>query len=151
MLAHQLPALPDLDALLGRLPVVLAWLDDDPARTVPDRLPPVPAAGPATRVRSVGIQYWGSSLPLEAIRFAGSNRLLIEFWYHGTHRRVEPYSIRQAKTGNVLLYGWELAAGHIKAFKVDELSDVRTTSQSFSPRYDIDLATSGPEPGRRRY
>jgi predicted nucleotidyltransferase component of viral defense system len=143
MLAHQLPALPDLDGMLAKLPALLRWLEM-PAAVPPElRLPPVPAAAvPGTLpVGAPGIQFWGSGLPFETIRFAGTNRLLLEFDYHGQHRRVEPYSIRQAETtGNLLFYGWEEAAGHIKAYKVAEMQNVHPTGISFMPRYRLEFA-----------
>jgi hypothetical protein len=91
-----------------------------------------------------GIRYWGGGSPLEAIRFAATNRLLLEFDYHGQHRVVEPYSVRQAGTGNVLLYAWEIAAGHIKAYKLDEMSRVSAMSRTFSPRYQVEISAFGP-------
>ncbi len=147
MLAHQLPSLPNLDDLLERLPVVLAWLDESIPQPAHVHLAPITAVGPEPSARP-GIQFWGTGLPVEAIRFAGSNRLLLEFEYHGKHRVVEPYSVRQAGTGNVLLHGWEIATGQIKAFKIDEMHNVRTSGQSFTPRYSIDVATVSPAPGR---
>jgi hypothetical protein len=103
MLDHQLPALPDLDNLLARLPGLLVWLDSAAQPLPESRLAPVLIPAGSVPVVGPGIQYWGSSSPPEAIRFAGSNRLLIEFAYHGVHRLVEPYNIRRAQTGNVLL------------------------------------------------
>jgi hypothetical protein len=50
---------------------------------------------------------------------------MLEFEYHGKHRQGEPYSVRQAGTGNVLHYAWELADGHIKAYKLDEMFAVK--------------------------
>ena len=61
------------------------------------------------------------------------NRLLVEFDYHGRRRLVEPYSLRTAATGNLLFYAWELAAGHIKAFKIAEMMNIRATRDSFAP------------------
>ncbi len=144
MLGHQLPMLPDLDGLLARLPELLVWLDS-PAQVLPEaRLAPAPILGGGVPFLTPGIQYWGSNSPLEAVRFAGSNRLLVEFDYHGVHRRVEPYAVRRAGTGNVLLYGWEIAAGHIKAYKVAEMQRVRATGTNFTPRYQMEISASGP-------
>jgi len=144
MLAHQLPALPDLDALLSRLPAVLGWLDV-PTQPLPEmQPPPVPiGAAAGTPIIAPGIQYWGAGSPLEAIRFAATNRLLLEFEYHDNHRQVEPYSVRQAQTGNVLLYAWELEAGHIKAYKLDEMFAVSAMGATFSPRYQVELSAFG--------
>lgn len=144
MLAHQLPALPDLDAMLSRLPAVLGWLDV-PSRPLPEtQLPQLPVAPGLAPIVAPGIQYWGGGSPLEAIRFAATNRLLLEFDYHGQHRVVEPYSVRHAGTGNVLLYAWEIAAGHIKAYKLDEISRVSAMSQTFSPRYQVEISRFSP-------
>jgi len=147
MLAHQLPSLPNLDDVLLRLPAVLAWLEESVPQPASIRLAPITAVGPE-RSATTGIQFWGTGLPVEAIRFAGSNRLLLEFYYHGKHRVVEPYSIRQAGTGNVLLHAWETASGQSKSFKIDEMQSVRTSGQSFTPRYSIDVATVSPAPIR---
>ncbi len=146
MLAHQLPSLPDLDDLLRRLPAVLSWLD---AAAPPERprLRQIPTAGSGSST-SAGIQFWGTGLPIEAIRFAGTNRLLLEFMYHGAHRVVEPYSIRQAGTGNVLLHAWEVSSAQNKSFKIDEMANVRTSGKTFTPRYEIDVATVGVAPIR---
>ena len=144
MLAHQLPALPDLDALLSRLPAILGWVDE-PSRPLPEtQLPQVRVPAGDALVVAPGIRYWGGGSPLETIRFAATNRLLLEFSYHGRHRRVEPYSVRQAGTGNVLLYARELEAGHIKAYKLDEMSSVTTTGRTFSPRYQVEISSFSP-------
>ncbi len=144
MLGHQLPALPPLAGLLARLPGLLGWLGP---RVVKEAAPPVrlrPASAAAGEVSALrghrGAQYWGLGQPLDLVRFAGANRLRIAFDYHGTHREIEPYALRRPKTGNLLLYGWELAAGHIKAFKVPEILGLRVTDRTFTPRYLIELS-----------
>jgi len=87
------------------------------------------------------LRYWGSSYgpALESIRFAGANRLLVEFEYNQKHRVVEPYSLRRSRAGNVLLYAWELTAGHIKAFDLGKSSNLRVASNRFQPRYAVQL------------
>ena len=52
---------------------------------------------------------------------------------------MEPYSVRRAQTGNVLLYDWGLAVGHIKSFKVAEMHNVRSTGASFAARYRVEV------------
>lgn len=146
MLAHQLPALPDLDAMLGKLPGLLGWLDHEAPVAWPESgLAAVPIAAGDAAIIAPGIRYWGSGSPLETIRFAGTNRLLLEFDYHGRHRVAEPYSVRQAATtGNVLLYAWETDVTHIKAFNVTKMQHVHATSTVFTPRYQVELSASGP-------
>lgn len=142
MLAHQLPQLPPIEDLLARLPRLLPWVDAPaPAVEAPLGSAPVPAT--MERLAPAGIRYWGG-VPLEGVRFAAANRLLVEFSYDGVRRRVEPYSLRRAGTGNLLLYGWEQAAGHIKAFNVTRMQDVRPTTMAFTPRYRIEFTSSGP-------
>jgi len=144
MLAHQLPALPELDSLLSRLPAILGWLDE-PSRPLPEtQLQQVAVAPGSAPIIAPGIRYWGAGSPLETIRFAATNRLLLEFDYYGKHRLVEPYSVRQAGTGNVLLYGWETASAQIKAFKLNEMSRVKASGRAFSPRYQVEISAYSP-------
>lgn len=154
MLAHQLPVLPPLDGIRSRMGTCLIWVDEPappPLATLPVPMaPPSPIPTPAA-LRSVnassdqeivapaGVTFWGSQGPLELVRFAGANRLMITFSYHGKHRTAEPYSLRRAGTGNLLLYAWEEEAGHVKAFKVPEISDLAVTETTFVPQYVIDL------------
>jgi predicted nucleotidyltransferase component of viral defense system len=146
MLAHQLPALPDLDPLLAKIDGLLTWLDVEGPNTLPEEaLPPAPIAGRDLPFVGRGLQYRGARGPIETIRFAGSNRLLLEFDYHGKHRVVEPYSVRQAaSTGNVLLYALELASNQIKAFNIAEMQSTRSTGRVFAPRYRVEFSESGP-------
>jgi len=145
MLAHQLPNLPVIDDMVMRFESLIGWIDQ------PEFVPAEAALGAAvaasTDYRSIplsGIRYWGGGSPVERIRFAGANRLLLEFDYHGKHRLVEPYSLREARTtGNILLYAWELSSSHIKAFKIDEMYDVRASNTGFSPRYRVELSAQG--------
>jgi len=142
MLAHQLPNLPEIDGTVARFASLIGWIDK------PEFVLAEAALGAAVRAsvdHRSGIQYWGGGSPVERIRFAGANRLLLEFDYHGDHRVVEPYSLREARTtGNILLYAWELSSGHIKAFKIDEMYDVRASNTGFTPRYRVELSAQGP-------
>ena len=143
MLAHQLPELPPLDAILDRLSGMFEWLDQ-PAAVPEAVLPGVQAKQGEELVAAAGLQYWGSGLRLEAVRFAGANRLMVEFVYNGERRLVEPYSLRRAGTGNILLYAWEVAKNQIKAFNTSKLINLRATTAPFKPRYRIEFTASGP-------
>jgi predicted nucleotidyltransferase component of viral defense system len=144
MLGHQLPALPDLDTMITELPRLLAWLEQPAARLPGAGLRVAPAGAGEVAVGGPSIRFWGGGAPLEVIRFAGANRLLVEFDYDGKHRAVEPYSLRRAATGNLLLYAWEQGAEHIKAFKVVKISNVRPSQRSFAPRYRVEFSAYGP-------
>lgn len=141
MLAHQLPALPELGGMLQKLPGLLQWVDAEAPAALPEaRLAAAPIPAGNKPMISPGIRYWGGRLPLETIRFAASNRLLVEFDYHGRRRTAEPYSVREAvSTGNIRLYAWETTSTHIKAFNVAEMENVRATGKSFSPRYRVEF------------
>lgn len=89
------------------------------------------------------IPFGRSAIHLDHIRFAARNRLCIEITYHDVNRVVEPYSLRRPKTGNLLLYVYELQRGSargggIKAYKVPEITNTTLTQQAFSPRYVVE-------------
>jgi len=146
MLAHQLPSTPPLDDFLRRLPDAVRWLDEH-AEVAATAVAPLPAVtlNPGEEVISArGIRRWGVGVPLEAVRYAGASQLVTEFTYHGTVRRVEAYSIRRPKTGNLLLYGWErtkngVRTDDIRAYKVAEIRNLNVTTEPFRPRYAIEL------------
>lgn len=141
MLAHQLPQLPDVGGVIDRIASgLLEWIDRAVV-AVPTQLRPVAASAGDTPLPASGLRFWGepSGSAAETIRFAGANRVHVEFEYHAKHRVVEPYSLRRARAGNVLLYGWELASGQIKAFDLRKISRPRVASSSFQPRYAIEL------------
>jgi predicted nucleotidyltransferase component of viral defense system len=140
MLARQLPSLPPFEGYLSRLEPSLRWIDA-PVMAVPI----LPAFAPPgqTVEAPAGVMYWGLGVPLETARYAGINRLLIEFTYKGRNRRAEPYSLRRAQTGNLLLYAWEIGSTHIKAFNVRGISNLRVTSTPFKARYRIEFSPAG--------
>ena len=59
-------------------------------------------------------------------------------------RLVEPYSLRMPRTGNLLLYVYEVQRGAsggegIKSFKVAELGNVKVIDRSYLPRFRVEL------------
>lgn len=140
MLGHQLPQLPPIESMLDRVDRLLEWVERQielPARRL--KAPPVRAN--QELVAPPGMTYWQAGVGLEAIRFAGVNRLMVEFSYNGRRRLVEPYSLRRSSTGNLLLYGWQQGATHIKAFNISKISNLKVTGSTFNPRYRIELAS----------
>ena len=146
MLGHQLPQLPALDSLVSRVQTLLEWVDI-PAALPASRLAAAPSQLGESLVAPPGIQYSGSGGVFEQVRFAGANRLMIEFDYDGKPRRAEPYSFRRATTGNVLLYEWEDGTTRIKSFNMAKISSVRVTQATFSPRYKVEFTRGGTEGG----
>jgi len=73
-------------------------------------------------------------------------RQLVQFYYDGGHRLVEPHCYGESKDGNELLRAYQIS-GHSKSgrsegwklFRVDELSSLRIIDRSFSgprPQYN---------------
>jgi predicted nucleotidyltransferase component of viral defense system len=143
MLAHQLPQLPSIHSLLARLPGLLTWVEAT-VRLPTAALVAAPARPGEELVAPAGVRLWGSGVPIESVRFAGANRLLVEFTYDGKRRLVEPYSLRRAQTGNLILYGWEKGAANIKAFNMAQVQGLVTTDTPFSPRYRIEFTPTAP-------
>ena len=76
--------------------------------------------------------------------YAARNHLHAVISYDGVERLVEPYSLRRRKTGNLLLYVYEVqrgdrATGQIKALKVSEIQSASVSGQAFTPRYAVEL------------
>lgn len=144
MLKHQLPQLPPFEAFWGELPSVLAWLETGEAPAPP----PSFAGRPGEEIirPSTGSSAWG--LPtgsLETIRFAGANHLCVELDYVdgsgrlGT-RTIEPYSLRRAADGNVILHAVRADDGERRSYRVDRIRGARITNRSFAPRYAVELS-----------
>jgi len=144
MLAHQLPELPPFEAFWAELPEVFAWLQSMAARPV---LAPAPIE-PEAEVLRPRIGGFGSLMPnasiMERVRFAAQNRLLVEIDYtrlDGAPRTqsIEPYSLRRSSAGDVSLEGFDVAAGHIKKYRIERIHDARILQQTFTPRFEIEL------------
>lgn len=143
MLAHQLPALPPLDDFLDAARDVFEWLDGRDA----EALDPVPLAGEALETAWAApptMTRWPGGAPLELIRFAGANHLLIEIAYGGTRRLVEPYALRRSRAGDLLVYGIRVDNGQVRAYRVDRMQGVRVTDRAFRPRYAVELTVPRP-------
>lgn len=161
-LRHQLVVLPPAEEFAAALREVLEWLLEPAKPMLP--LPSVPArageilVSPVRFGRPAAAGALGRGAPVRAaaapgeiygsrmdrVRFAARNRLLARVAYNGVPRLVEPYSLRMPKTGNLLLYVFEVARGSgpgegIKALKVAELGDVAVTDEPFRERYLVEL------------
>jgi len=149
MLGHQLPVLPPVDEYLETLAELFAWLEGATAPV----LAPVPIREALQRdwTAPATIEVWPGQGPIERIRFAGANHLLVELGYHGTVRLIEPYSLRRNTAGHLLIYAVEAQTGEIRAYRTDRIESVRVTPTSFRPRHAIELSTVLPvRSGRRR-
>lgn len=143
MLGHQLPALPPLDPFLDELPVLFGWLDGSVQF---EELPTRPYAAeedenwspPAT------VWSWGVGVPLEALRFAATNHLLVELGYQGSRRLIEPYALRRSRSGRLLLHAERANGGGHRTYGVDQIESLRATTTPFLPRAPIEFSAHGP-------
>ncbi|MFY9264922.1 MAG: nucleotidyl transferase AbiEii/AbiGii toxin family protein [Solirubrobacterales bacterium] len=143
MLGHQLPALPPVQEFLEALPIVFDWL----AGTEAAALASAPVLGESIESSwsaPLTMMRWQGGAPLEQVRFAGANHLLVELRYRGTSQLIEPYSLRRSKAGDLLLFAIKAASGELRSYRVDRIEGVTVTSQSFAPRYAVELSSSMP-------
>ncbi len=145
MLGHQLPALPPLESLWAELGDYFDWLEGKPLV----ELPPVEEA----EVSDAGWQppdyislssEWGVAAPIEAIRFAGANRLCVQLHYLAAEgrrgvREVEPYSFRRSRAGRLLFYGRNIEQPRITAYRIDRIADAKVTNHPFPPRWRVEF------------
>lgn len=142
MLGHQLPALPDFQAFWDALPELFAWLDGTPAPAL--ALLPVRSDVNRAWVAPPTIRLWPTGAPLELVRFAGRNRLCVEMSYRDeqgrrSERVIEPYSLKQTKAGDLVLYAVDVAKDAIRSFRTDGIQRLRPTNRQFTPRYRVEF------------
>ncbi|MGB8725372.1 MAG: nucleotidyl transferase AbiEii/AbiGii toxin family protein [Terriglobales bacterium] len=150
MLTHQLPALPPVDAFWSELPALFAWIEGGRPLVVPT---PYPLAPGDVVIRppagSVSIRGMASTAPLEVIRFSASNRLCVELDYVDEQGRrgvriIEPYSLRRTQAGDIVLQAVRADNRAPRSYRVDRIRGARTTQQTFTPHYAIELTPTGP-------
>ncbi|HEY7402150.1 MAG TPA: nucleotidyl transferase AbiEii/AbiGii toxin family protein [Candidatus Angelobacter sp.] len=144
MLSHQLPVLPPLNDFWDALPEIFDWITSGapiPERALIQRgLGEMPVR---TRVLPMNIPLRSRS-NLEIIRFAAANYLCVDLAYEGSVRRIEPYSLRQTAEGNYVLGAIRSDSGEYRSYRVDRMQGATVTSQVFTPRYAVELTSTGP-------
>lgn len=157
-LKHQLQTLPPVQNFYDDLKSALSWwMHDHPIETnltpisntidekvMPRVYFPESSIPQLNRINARNQDRVISNNYLDRIRYAARNRLCVEITYDKATRLVEPYSLRQAKTGNLLLYAYELKKENrriesIKAYKIHEIENAHVTQQAFSPRHIVEL------------
>lgn len=144
MLGHQLPELPPVASFWNALPEFFAWL-------LEGVIPPMPAAfstaGGETIIRERSLHLsvpWVAQSSLEVVRFAAANHMCVDLQYQDSTRRIEPYSLRKTKEGNVILHAWNVDKNEHRSYRVDRIQGAHISNHSFVPRYEIELTPSGP-------
>ena len=144
MLGHQLQALPSVASFWNALPEFFTWLRTGIAPALPATYR-MAAGETVLRDRTLRLPISGRAQSyLEIIRFAAANRLCVDLEYRGTVRRIEPYSLRRTRDGNIVLHATRAADGEHRSYRVDRVEGARTTGQSFVPRFAIELTPQGP-------
>ena len=91
---------------------------------------------------------WRATIPLEPIRFAAANHLCVQLNYvdaDGNRKRpvIEPYSLRRAREGNLLLYAVKHETGEDRSYRIDRIRSAEVTKIPFTPKYAIELTPAG--------
>lgn len=143
MLAHQLPVLPPAQGFLDELPQLFGWLAGEIAF---EPLPPIPAGRQEDLTWSPPptAATWGVGVPLETLRFAATNHLLVDLGYQGSRRLIEPYALRRSRAGRLLLHAERADGGGHRTYGVDDIQSLRTTTTPFTPRFPIEFSSGGP-------
>lgn len=140
MLAHQLPELPPFESFWEELPKLFEWLA---GRLVLKQLASVPQqrgeetdaswSPPAT------VSTWGRDVPVESLRFAAANHLCVDLGYDGSVRRVEPYSFRRSKAGNILFCAIKVPTREPRSYRLDRIQSIKVTNQPFHPAFRVEI------------
>lgn len=141
MLKHQLPALPSVEFYLDELENLFLWLN---GRLDLVELPAADIIGSVDKSWSPPpiISTWGGA-PVERVRFAAANLLLVKMGYKDEHRIVEPYSLRRSRAGDILLYARRPGEATVKAYRVDRIQSIEVQSEVFEPLYPVEFSSGG--------
>lgn len=142
MLGHQLPKpLPPFADFWSTLDDVFAWL----AGSLSIAQLPRAEKGKldAGWEAPWAITSWRYRVPLELLRYAGANRLKVDIDYRAEHGRqgprvVEPYSLRQAQDGHLVLFVVN-DHGELRSYRVDRIAAIRPTTTTFRPKYRVEF------------
>jgi len=139
MLSHQLLELPPIESYFSALPQFFDWLQ---VGSIPS-LSPIPQVGgneKTLREPSMDLQIKHSKqVCLEVIRFAAINHLCVDLIHEQSAQRIEPYSLRRAKDGKIILHAIRISDAKHCTYLIDHIENARITACSFTPRYQIEL------------
>jgi len=141
MLGHQLPKpLVPFDTFWSALDDVFGWLSGHGQNR------PLPRAEFGmldSWTAPTAIASWRRRVPMELLRYAGANRLLVDVDYRAETgrqgvRRVEPYSLRRTQEGNLVLFVVNERGG-LRSYRVDRIVGIRPTHVPFTPRFRVEF------------
>src|SRR5690606_31176480 len=92
---------------------------------------------------------FGTTAPLEVVRFAAANRLCVDLDYEDESgrrsvRTIEPYSLKRSSAGNLLLFAVRADSGQSRSYRVDRIIGAQASQRSFEPKVVIELSGSSP-------
>ena len=142
MLGHQLPQpLPPFADFWSALDDVFRWLEG----TLKVHTLPRASLGDLDPTWQIpqAITSWRRSVPLELLRYAGTNRLKVDIDYRAESgrqgpRRVEPYSLRRTKDSNLVLFVVD-DRRQLRGYRIDRIAGIKPTTESFTPTYRVEF------------
>ncbi|MGO9953033.1 MAG: nucleotidyl transferase AbiEii/AbiGii toxin family protein [Dissulfurispiraceae bacterium] len=144
MLGHQVPVLPPFEQFWKELPEIFEWLYRSVVKAALTAIPVGRENVDTAWHPPTMAQAWHAGVPLEIIRYAAANRLCVNLTYQGSRRLIEPYSLRRTRDENLLLYAVKNQTGENRSYRVDRIQGAEVTKIPFTPRYAIELTSSGP-------
>ena len=143
MLGHQLQALPPVESFWNALPEFFDWLQTGVTPAVPATYQ-LTTGETVLRERTLRLPVTAAAQSyIEIVRFAAANHLCVDLQYQGSIRRIEPYSLRRTRDGNIVLHAIRTANGEHRSYRVDRIAGATTTGESFVPRYVVELSPHG--------
>jgi hypothetical protein len=86
---------------------------------------------------------WRMGVPLGTVRFSAANHLLVELVYERSTRLGESYSLRQTRTGDLILHAERADGSDHRSYRVEKIEGLRTTTP-FRPRFGLEFSSHGP-------
>jgi len=82
--------------------------------------------------------YMEAANKLATIRKSAQRLRMVYIKYNGTKRLVEPYSLRNGKSG-VLFYAVEQSLNHVKSYYIDNITETSASDIPFTPRWKVEF------------
>lgn len=142
MLDHQLVELPPFESYFNALPEFFDWLETG-VQASPPAIQRLTDGEVVVRDPTMNLPVSiDTQIYLEVIRFAAGNHLCVDLQFRQSTHRIEPYSMRRSKEGDLMLHVIRVTDGEHCGYPVNQIHGVTATQQSFIPRYLIELRPS---------
>jgi predicted nucleotidyltransferase component of viral defense system len=139
MLDHQLIKLPPFESYFNALPEFFDWLEAG-VQASPSAIQQLTDGEVVVREPTMNLPVnLSTQIHLEIIRFAAGNYLCVDLQYRRSTHRVEPYSMRRSKEGDLMLHAIKVTDGEHRSYQINQIHGVTATQQSFVPRHLIEL------------